>query len=183
MLLPANSKVMSVNWSFHRNTAHIVEHSNEIDIFIGKIHHTVRMFCHDDAHLLPQAHRNAHCHDRTRRGKHHFVPILCSGSNLVSFPLGCTVVPGLELGTRLWFVDWITDESYLYQSALLAYGALWCVSSVVLVLLTQGWLVIRPARRAVLGCHLGQLQWRIERWQCPFLWWFHTSWSPQHCRH
>jgi len=35
---------------------------------------------------------------------------LCSGFDLVSFPLGCTSVPGLELGTRLWFVDWITDE-------------------------------------------------------------------------
>jgi len=70
----------------------------------------MRMFHHGCMHLFPQVRRNTHCRDRTRRGKHHFVPILCSGSNLAFFPLGCTAVPGLELGTRLLFVDWITDE-------------------------------------------------------------------------
>jgi len=35
---------------------------------------------------------------------------LCCGFDLVSFPLGCTLVQGLQLGTRLWFVDWIMDE-------------------------------------------------------------------------
>jgi len=91
--------------------AHVIECSNKIDIFVGKIHCTVRMFRHGETLLLPQAHRNMHYRDETRRGKHHFVPISCSGSNLASFPLGCTAVPGPELGTRLWFVDWITDET------------------------------------------------------------------------
>jgi len=87
--------------AFIEKDEHIVEQSNKVDIFIGKTRHTVCMFCHGRTHLLPQVHRNMHCRDGTRRGKHHFVPILCSGSNLVFFPLGCTAVPGLEIGTRL----------------------------------------------------------------------------------
>ena len=46
-------------------------------------------------------------------GTQRFRSNLCSGFDLVSFPLWCTLVPGLELGTRLWFVDWITDEIVL----------------------------------------------------------------------
>jgi len=43
-------------------------------------------------------------------GTQRFCSNLCSGSNLVSLPLGRTTVLGLELGTRLRFVVWITDE-------------------------------------------------------------------------
>mgnify|MGYP007080228534 CR=1 FL=1 len=43
-------------------------------------------------------------------GTQHLVLFLCSGFNPVSSSLWCTAVLGLELGTRLWFVDWITDE-------------------------------------------------------------------------
>ena len=43
-------------------------------------------------------------------GTQRFRSNLCSRFNLVSFPLGCTLVLGLELGTRLWFVDWVMDE-------------------------------------------------------------------------
>jgi len=34
-----------------------------------------------------------------------FVPFLCSGFDLASLSLGCTAVPGLELGTRIGFLD------------------------------------------------------------------------------
>jgi len=75
--------------------------SNEIDIFIGKIACTVRMFCHGETLLLPHARRIVqHC-DRTRRGNSHFRSTFCSALDLVSFPLGRTSVLGLELGTRL----------------------------------------------------------------------------------
>jgi len=43
-------------------------------------------------------------------GTHRFRSTLCSALDLVSFPLGRTSVLGLELGTRLPFVVWITDE-------------------------------------------------------------------------
>jgi len=39
-----------------------------------------------------------------------FVPFLCSGFDLASCSLGCTLVPGLELGAPLGFLDCITDE-------------------------------------------------------------------------
>jgi len=39
-----------------------------------------------------------------------FHSTLRSGLDLVSFPLGHTSALGLELGTRLWFIDWITGE-------------------------------------------------------------------------
>jgi len=84
--------------------------SNKIDIFIGKIDYTVRMFRHGEILLLPHSRRIVqHC-DRTRRGNSHFCSTLCSALDLVSFPSGCTSVLGLELGTRLRFVDWITGE-------------------------------------------------------------------------
>jgi len=44
-------------------------------------------------------------------GTQRFRSNLCSGFDRVSFPSGHTLVPGLELGTRLWFVDWIMDEN------------------------------------------------------------------------
>jgi len=78
-----------------------VEHTNEVDISIGMIACMVRLFHHCNTLLLPQVRRNVQHRDRTRHGKHHFVPILCSGSNLASFLLGCTTVPDLELWTRL----------------------------------------------------------------------------------
>jgi len=43
-------------------------------------------------------------------GTHRFCSNLCSGFDLVSLSLGRTSVLGLELGTRLRFMDWITDE-------------------------------------------------------------------------
>ena len=43
-------------------------------------------------------------------GTHRFCSTLCSGLDLVSFPLGRTSILGPELGIRLWFVDWITGE-------------------------------------------------------------------------
>jgi len=43
-------------------------------------------------------------------GTHRFRSNLCCRFHLVSFPLGHTSTLGLELGTQLWFVDWITDE-------------------------------------------------------------------------
>jgi len=75
--------------------------SNKIDIFIGKIAYTVRMFRHGEMLLLPHARRIAQHRDRTRRGNSHFRSTLCSALDLVSFPLGRTSVLGLELGTRL----------------------------------------------------------------------------------
>jgi len=44
---------------------------------------------------------------------------LCSGFDLVSFPLGRTSALVLELGTRLWFVDWITGEIALLSLPLM----------------------------------------------------------------
>jgi len=49
-----------------------IEHSNEIDIFIGKIDYTVYMFHHGEIHLLPQAHRIMQHRDRTRHGNSAF---------------------------------------------------------------------------------------------------------------
>jgi len=43
-------------------------------------------------------------------GTQRFCSNLCSGFHLVSFPLGRTSALGLELGTWLWCVDWITGE-------------------------------------------------------------------------
>jgi len=74
---------------------------NKIDIFIGKIAHTVCMFHNGEMLLLPHAHRIAQHRDRTRRGNSHFRSALCSALDLVSLPLGRTSVLGLELGTRL----------------------------------------------------------------------------------
>jgi len=84
--------------------------SNKIDIFIGKIACTVRMFRHGEMLLLPHARRIAQHRDGTRRGNSHFRSTLCSALDLASFPSGRTSVLGLELGTRLWFLDWITGE-------------------------------------------------------------------------
>jgi len=75
--------------------------SNKIDIFIGKIALTVRMFRHGEMLLLPHARRIVQHRDRTRRGNSHFLSTLCSALDLVSLPLGRTSVLGLELGTRL----------------------------------------------------------------------------------
>jgi len=43
-------------------------------------------------------------------GTHRFRSTLCSALDFVSFPLGRTSVLGLEIGTRLPFVVWITGE-------------------------------------------------------------------------
>jgi len=51
--------------------------SNKIDIFIGKIAHTVRVFRHGEMLLLPHARRIAQHRDRTRRGNSHFSVPLC----------------------------------------------------------------------------------------------------------
>jgi len=75
--------------------------SNKIDIFIGKIACTVRMFRHGEMLLLPHARRIAQHRDGTRRGNSHFRSTLCSALDLASFPSGRTSVLGLELGTRL----------------------------------------------------------------------------------
>jgi len=75
--------------------------SNKINIFIGKIAYTVRMFRHGEMLLLPHARRIVQHRDGTRRGNSHFRSTLCSTLDLVSFPLGRTSVLGLELGTRL----------------------------------------------------------------------------------
>jgi len=91
----------------HRNSSMF---SNKIDIFIGKIVCTVRMFRHGEMLLLPHARRIVQHRDRRRRGNSHFHSTLCSALDLVSFPSGRTSVLGLELGTRLRFVDWITGE-------------------------------------------------------------------------
>jgi len=58
-------------------------------------------------------------------GTHRFRSTLCSGLDLVSFPLGRTSVLGLELGTRLWFVGWITDEIVPLSRTLLPSGRGW----------------------------------------------------------
>jgi len=92
---------------YHRNSSMF---SNKIDIFIGKIAHTVRMFRHGETLLLPHARRIVQHRDRTRRGNSHFRSTLCSALDLASFPSGQTSVLGLELRTRLRFVDWITGE-------------------------------------------------------------------------
>jgi len=92
---------------YHRNSSMF---SNKIDIFIGEIAHTARMFRHGEMLLLPHARRIAQHRDRTRCGNSHFRSTLCSALDLVSFPSGRTSVLGLELGTRLRFVDWITGE-------------------------------------------------------------------------
>jgi len=88
----------------------LIEYSNKIDIFIGKIAHTVRMFCHGDMLLLPHARRITQHRDGTLRGNSacpfHFV--FWIGSCIFSFRV--TSALGLELGTRLWFVNWITGE-------------------------------------------------------------------------
>ena len=47
--------------------------SKKIDIFIGKIACTVRMFRHGKMHLLPQARRIAQHRERTRRGNSSFL--------------------------------------------------------------------------------------------------------------
>jgi len=83
----------------------LINSSNKIDIFIGKIGHTMRMFRHGDALLLPHAHRIIQHRDRARRGNSHFRSTLCSALDLVSFPSGRTSVLGLELRTRLRLVD------------------------------------------------------------------------------
>jgi len=49
-----------------------VEHSNKIDIFIGKIDHMVCMFRHCNMFLLPQAGRIRQHRDRTQRGNSSF---------------------------------------------------------------------------------------------------------------
>ena len=97
----ANSKVVTVM----RNAPCLIECSNKIDIFIVKIACTVRIFCHGETLLLPHARRIAQHRDRTRCGNSHFRSTLCSALNLASFPSGRTSVLGLELGTRLRFVD------------------------------------------------------------------------------
>jgi len=79
--------------------------SNKIDIFVGKIAYTVRMFRHGEMLLLPHARRITQHHVRTRRRNSHFRSTLRSALDLVSFPSGRTSVLGLELGMRLRFVD------------------------------------------------------------------------------
>jgi len=55
-----------------RNAPHLIQCSNKIDIFIGRIACTVRMFHHDETHLLPHARRITQHRDRTRRGNSAF---------------------------------------------------------------------------------------------------------------
>jgi len=88
----------------------LIECSDKIDIFIGKIACTVRMFRHGEMLLLPHARRIMRHRNRTRRGNCRFRSTLCSAFDLASFPLGRTSVLGLELGTRLPFVVWTKDE-------------------------------------------------------------------------
>jgi len=74
---------------------------DKIDIFIGKIAHTVRMFRHGETLVSPHARRIAQHRDRTCCGNSHFRSTLCSALGLASFPSGRTSVLGPELGTRL----------------------------------------------------------------------------------
>ena len=68
MLSHANSKQSHECHSATEKAPCFVEHTNEVDISISAIAHTVRMFRHGDMHLLPQVHRIAQHRDRTRRG-------------------------------------------------------------------------------------------------------------------
>jgi len=43
-------------------------------------------------------------------GTYRFRSTLCSAFDIVSFPSGRTSALGLELGTQIWFVNWITGE-------------------------------------------------------------------------
>jgi len=89
----------------HENTPCFIEHSNKIDIFIGKIACTVCMFRHGECtcyHMPVGSHTVVTEHGV---GTHRFCSNLCSGFDLVSLSLGRTPVLGLELGTRLRFVD------------------------------------------------------------------------------
>jgi len=90
-------KVMSV--TFLLNVLEIVIDSVMDPTFHMTISHNGDML------LLPHACRIVQHRDRTRRGNSHFCSTLCSALDLVSFPSGRTSVLGLELGTRLRFVD------------------------------------------------------------------------------
>jgi len=61
-------------WASHynRNSSMFIEHSNKIDIFLGKIHHMVCMFRHCNVLLLPKVCRNVQHRDRTWRGNSSF---------------------------------------------------------------------------------------------------------------
>jgi len=82
----------------------LIEHSNEIDISIGKIAYTVRMFHHHimnryTCYHMPVGLYNIVIEHGVRT--HHFRSTLCSALDLVAFPLRRTSALGLELGTRL----------------------------------------------------------------------------------
>jgi len=71
MLLHANSKVLTIGLPW--KLLHVlIEHSNKLDIFIGKTAHTARMFRHGEMVLSPHARRNTRHHNRTRRGNSSF---------------------------------------------------------------------------------------------------------------
>ena len=59
-------------------------------------------------HHMPVGSCNIVTEHRVRTQR--FRSTLRSGLDLVSFPSGRTSALGLELGTRLWFVGWITGE-------------------------------------------------------------------------
>ena len=55
-----------------RNAPYLIQCSNKINIFIGKIAYTVCMFRHGEMHFLPHARRITQHRDRTRRGNSAF---------------------------------------------------------------------------------------------------------------
>jgi len=109
LLLQANSKVTSIKlpqkllhvWSNAptRSTSSLARLLARCACFV-----MVRFFC---CHMPAGIYNIA-----TERGvgTHRFRSTLCSALDRASFPLGRTSVLGLELGTRLPFVVWITGE-------------------------------------------------------------------------
>jgi len=75
------------------NVPCLFKHSNEIDISIGKIAHTVRMFCHCDMLLSPQIHSVVQHHDRTQLGNTTF------GSLLVFWIWSCIFILGMHISS------------------------------------------------------------------------------------
>jgi len=95
-----------------RNSSTFVDHLHKIDIFIGEIDYTLCMFHHCKLCLLLY-HQSVGMHNVMIEHvveTHHFVHFECSTLDLVCCSLGCTVVLGLKLGSRLEFLGWITGE-------------------------------------------------------------------------
>jgi len=109
MLLHANSKVMTVTIPY--KLLHVlIRYSNKIDISLARLLTWCACFVmvRNSCYHMPVGLYNIVIEHVA--GTRRFRSTICSALDLVSFPWGRTSVLGLELGTQLWFVDWITGE-------------------------------------------------------------------------